>query len=125
MLNSKFWQAFFALAPFISLVLIVIGYGVFLFALLGTISEGGDKPDPIAFFGGIITFGAIVFVVTLLSLASLVYYIVHAAFNENLKGDHLLILWILLFIFASGLGQFIYWIVEIVNKPQIIPENNS
>jgi hypothetical protein len=118
MLKSKFWQAFFALAPFSSLVLIVLGYAAFLFALLSALSQGAQKPDPISFFGGMVVFGVIVLAATLLSLASLVFYIVHAAFNENLKQDHLLLLWILLFIFASGLGQFIYWIVEIVNKPE-------
>ena len=30
----------------------------------------------------------------------------------------LLILAILMFVFANGLGQLIYWIIEILNKPQ-------
>lgn len=118
MLKSKFWQAFFALAPFISLILIFIGYAIFLFALLSTISQGGEHPNPIALFGGVGVFAIVIFIVFLVSMGSLVYYIVHAAYNPNLRENNLLILWILLFLFASGLGQFIYWIVEIVNKPE-------
>lgn len=118
MLKSKFWQAFFAVAPFISLLLIVIGYGVFLFALLSAIPQGGDKPEPVAFFGGAGVFILVILVVILLYMASLVYYIVHAAYNPNLRENNLFILWILLFFFASGIGQFIYWIVEIINKPE-------
>ncbi len=118
MLKSKFWQAFFALAPFISLILIFIGYGFFLFALLSTMHQGGDKPDPIALFGGVGVLATTIFIIFLISMGSLVFYIVHAAYNPNLRENNLLILWILLFLFTSGLGQFIYWIVEIVTKPE-------
>ena len=31
MLQSKFWQAFFALSPLVSLLLLFVGYGVFRF----------------------------------------------------------------------------------------------
>ena len=125
MLKSKFWQAFFALAPFVSLILIFVGYAVFLMAILTTIPQGGDNPEPVSVFGGV---GVLVFTfgpIFLISMASLVYYIVHAAYNPNLRENNLLILWILLFIFTSGLGQFIYWIVEIVNKPQQSPAHPS
>ena len=60
--------------------------------------------------------GIVIFLVVLLSIASLVFYIVHAVQNPNLKQGHTLLLWILLFIFVSGLGELIYWIVEIVAK---------
>ena len=56
------------------------------------------------------------FLMVLLSLGSMVYYIVHAAYNPNLKENNLLLVWVLLFIFASGVGQLIYWIVEILTK---------
>jgi len=124
-LKSKFWQAFFALAPFVSLILVFIAYAIFLFAILSTLPQGGDKPDPVALFGGV---GVLVFAfctIFLISIASLVFYIVHAAHNPNLQHNNLLILWILLFLFTSGLGQFIYWIVEIVSKPDHSAVNQS
>ena len=125
MLKSKFWQAFFALAPFVSLILIFIAYAVFLLALLTTIPQGGDKPDPVTLFGGVGVLVFIILIIFLISIASLVFYIVHAAYNPNLRNNNLLILWLLLFLFASGLGQFIYWIVEIVSKPEDSTENQT
>ncbi len=120
MIQSKFWQAFFALAPFIGLVLIVGGYAVFLFTLFSNLEEFErlERP-PMAFFGGLGFFIFMVFLVVLLSIGSLIFYIVHAVQNPNLQQNNLLLVWILLFIFASGIGQLIYWIVEILakNKP--------
>ena len=116
MLQSKFWQAFFALAPLVSLLLMFVGYGVFLFSILSNLPHGGE-PDPSTVFGSIGVFLVIILLMVLISLGSLVFYIVHAANNPNLKENNLLLVWILLFIFASGIGQLIYWIVEILSKP--------
>jgi len=117
MIQSKFWQAFFALAPLIGLVLLVGGYAVFMISLIGNLEEleHSNRP-PMAFFGGLGFFLFMVFLVVLLSIGSLIFYIVHAVQNPNLQQNNLLLVWILLFIFASGIGQLIYWIVEIVAK---------
>ncbi|MEJ2162170.1 MAG: hypothetical protein P8X60_02310 [Robiginitalea sp.] len=124
MLQSKFWQAFFALAPLISFVLIFMGYAVFIYSILSELPQGGE-PEPSAIFGGLGFFMIIVFTVVLISLASLVFYIVHAANNPNLRENNLLLIWILLFIFASGIGQLIYWIIEILNKQEAPASGNS
>ena len=68
------------------------------------------------FFGGLGFLIFMVFLVVIISFASLVFYIVHAVQNPNLKNNNMLIVWILLFIFISGIGQFVYWLVEIVSK---------
>jgi hypothetical protein len=116
MLQSKFWQAFFALSPLISMLLLLVGYGIFLFSILSNLPQGGE-PDPSAIFGSLGIFLTIILIMILISLGSLVFYIVHAANNPNLRENNLLLVWILLFIFASGIGQLIYWIVEILSKP--------
>ncbi|MDX1332482.1 MAG: hypothetical protein R3252_05585 [Robiginitalea sp.] len=115
MLQSKFWQAFFALSPLVSLLLLFVGYGVFLFSILSNLPHGGE-PDPSTVFGSLGVFLVIILLMVLLSLGSMVYYIVHAAYNPNLKENNLLLVWVLLFIFASGVGQLIYWIVEILTR---------
>ncbi|WP_088341997.1 hypothetical protein [Robiginitalea sediminis] len=117
MLESKFWQGFFALAPFIAIVLLIGGYAVFLFSIFGNIDqiENSDGP-PMAVFGGIGFLLAMVFLMIAVSLGSLVFYIVHAVKNPNMQHNNLLLVWILLFIFANGIGQLIYWIVEILGK---------
>ena len=119
MINSKFWQAFFALAPFIILFGFLIGYFIFLIAIFSNAAEGGldhYEDDPFAMMGGITAFFLFIIFVILVSLGSLIFYIVHAVQNPNLKGNNLLLVWILLFIFANGIGQFIYWLVEIIGK---------
>lgn len=118
MIHNKFWQAFFALSPIIIFFIIMLGYFAFLFSVLSNIPElerAHDGPPELIFswLGG---FFIVLFLVIILSLASLIFYIVHAVQNPNLKKNNLLLLWILLFVFVSGLGQLIYWIVEIVAK---------
>jgi hypothetical protein len=122
MLNSKFWQAFFALAPIIIGLIAIFGYFFFIFSMISTIQEiEANGEPPTAIFAGMgIFFIAILFVI-LVSLSSLIFYIVHAVQNPNLKENNLLIVWILLFVFVSGIGQLIYWIVEIISKRKNLP----
>jgi hypothetical protein len=124
MLHSKFWQGFFALAPLGILITALMGYFIFLFASITQLPEwehrSGDMPW--AFFAGLGIFLFLIFLVILLSLGSLVFYIVHAAQNPDLRENNLLVVWILLFVFANGLGQLIYWIIEILNKK---PKNTT
>lgn len=118
MLHNKFWQAFFALAPILMLVLFFIGYFVFLFSLFSSLPEleTTEGLPPSEFFGSLGFFLLMVFLAVLISFGSLVFYIVHAVQNPNLKENNLLLVWILLFVFVNGIGQLIYWVVEIVNK---------
>ena len=118
MIHNKFWQAFFALSPIIIFFIIMLGYFAFLFSILSNIPEleGSHDGPPELIFGWLGVFMVVLFVVILLSIASLVFYIVHAVQNPNLRKNNLLLLWILLFVFVSGLGQLIYWLVEIVAK---------
>ncbi len=118
MLHSKFWQAFFALVPLITLFILFCAYAVFLATLFHELPHLEDDPDRVPFFvfGGLGTFVFVIFLIIFLSLASLVFYIVHAVQNPNLQGNNLLIVWIILFIFVGGISQLLYWIIEIINK---------
>lgn len=117
MIQNKFWQGFFALAPLIGLVLFLMAYAFFIFALIGNMAELEGDGDPSgSFFGSLGLIVGVVFVWILLSIGSLIFYIVHASQNPNLRTNNMLLVWILLFLFASGIGQLIYWIVEILGK---------
>ena len=118
MIHNKYWQAFFALSPRRIFFIIMLGYFAFLFSILSNIPELERSHDgpPELIFGWLGIFMVVIFFVILLSIASLVFYIVHAVQNPNLRKNNLLLLWILLFVFVSGLGQLIYWLVEIVAK---------
>ena len=119
MLNNKFWQGFFALAPLVSLILLLFGYFFFIILAIagGDIDTRGHMDEVHGvLMGGIAFFVIAVLLVVLISFGSLVFYIVHAAKNPNMQGNNMLVVWILLFLFANGLGQLIYWIIEILNK---------
>ncbi|NAS11591.1 hypothetical protein [Poritiphilus flavus] len=118
MLNSKFWQAFFAIAPLAMLVITLIGYAFFIFSVVTNMPEIEQSGSDPAFFvlGNIGVFMLLVLLTVLISLGSLIFYIIHAVQNQNLADSSLLVVWILLFVFVSGIGQLIYWIVEILGK---------
>ncbi|WP_350292208.1 hypothetical protein [uncultured Croceitalea sp.] len=118
MLNSKFWQGFFAIAPIVMGILAIFGYFIFIFSMFSNIEEfeSNGNPSFSFIFGNMIWFFLLIVLIILVSFGSLIFYIVHAVQNPNLKENNLLIVWILLFVFVSGIGQLIYWIVEIVSK---------
>lgn len=119
MINSKFWQAFFAIAPLASFFVIIAAYFIFIASLIGSQGTFGGHFDPDSGAGVMTLVGflfTVIFLVIGISLGSLVFYIVHAVKNPNMQQNNLLLVWILLFIFANGIGQLIYWIVEILGK---------
>ncbi len=118
MLHNRFWQAFFALAPIITIFIAIsfyIGSLLYLFTQMPELESSSDVSASF-FLGNIGIFILFIFLAVFISLGSLVFYIVHAVQNPNLKENNLLLVWILLFVFVSGIGQLIYWIIEIVNK---------
>ncbi|MEO0570632.1 MAG: hypothetical protein AAF039_02930 [Bacteroidota bacterium] len=127
MLQNKFWQAFFALAPIVIGILSIGYYLYFVFDLVSDIEAAqalGTEPEVGMILGNIAWFMGFVMLILLISLSSLIFYIVHAVQNPNLKGSNLLIVWVLLFVFIGGIGQLMYWLVEIIGKrnehPQIV-----
>ncbi len=119
MLNNKFWQGFFALAPILLGILAVVCYFFFVLNLISTIeaNEAMDANTSVAtILGNFAWFFGFIGLAIIISVSSFVFYIVHAVQNPNLKEDNLLIIWVLLFLFVSGIGQLLYWLVEIVGK---------
>lgn len=119
MLQNKFWQGFFAIAPIVLFVFFFIGYFIFIFSFVTQISELEEHArngPPTALFAGIGVYLLFFLFIMLTSLGSLIFYILHAIQNPNLKQGNTLVVWILLFVFVSGLGQLIYWIIEILGK---------
>lgn len=119
MIHNKFWQAFFAIAPILVGLFSIIIYIFFVINLVTDIQEVealGQEPSAQMILGNIAWFIGFIILLILLGLSSLVFYLVHAVQNPNLKNNNLLIVWVLLFIFFNGIGQLVYWIVEIVAK---------
>lgn len=121
MIQNKFWQGFFALTPLLGAVIIVSAYLFFLFSVLGNLDTFKASDNlPSSFLGSLGLILGVILLWMLVSLGSLIFYIIHAAKNPNLSTNNLLLVWILVFIFANGIGQLIYWILEILNKKEPI-----
>ena len=124
MLQSKFWQAFFAIAPLLLLCTLFCMYAVFIMSLIWHQGHsGGDWEDISLSYVAPISGFLLLMLTVLISLASFVFYIIHAVQNPSLQNSNLLIVWIILFIFVGGISQFLYWIIEIVNKRE--PSNQT
>lgn len=119
MLHNKFWQGFFAIGPIIMFVLFFIAYFIFIFTMISQLPElenSSNGMPPTSMLAGMAIFFAFLFLMLLSGLGSLIFYIMHAVQNPNLKDNNMLVVWILLFVFVSGIGQLIYWLVEIISK---------
>lgn len=124
MLNNKSLQAFLAIGPLVIFGLLFISYFAFFiatFAQASTFEEidtAGNMVPPTGLVVGFGIFFVLIMVAVFLSLFSLVYFIIHAVKNPNLEGENsnMRIVWILIMAFIGGIGQLIYWIVEIKSK---------
>lgn len=126
MLNNKSLQAFLAIGPMIAFILLIAGYFVFFFSIVTNIEQLENNPGngfPAAFLGGFAFFFVMIVIVSLISLLSLIYFVIHAAKNPNLEEGNIRVVWILILVLISGIGQFIYWLVEIrmKNPKPVIP----
>ncbi len=124
MLNNKSLQTFLAIGPLVAFVLLFIGYFTFFFAIFTQVStfeemdSVGNPAPPTGIFVGLGVFFILIMLALFLSLFSLIYFIIHAVKNPNLEGENsnMRIVWVLIMAFVGGIGQLIYWIVEIKSK---------
>ncbi len=118
MLNNRTLQGFLAIAPLVSLILIFVGYFVFLFSIISNASQLESNPDdfPTELFGGLAFIFIFIFLSVILSLLSLIYFIVHVTKNPNLEQNNMRVVWILIIVLVSGIGNLIYWLAEIQSK---------
>ncbi len=118
MLNNSKLQAFLAIAPMVLFAVLFIGYFAFIFTMVFQVENMENEPPPFGFFAGFGVFFVLIMLTVLLSLFSLVFFILHAAKNPNLENNNsnMRLVWILIMVFVGGIGQLIYWIAEIKSK---------
>lgn len=125
LLNNKSLQTFLAIGPLILFILCFVSYFVFFFSIFINVDqfENSEKP-PMEIFMGMGVFFVLFFLAMILSLLSLIFFVLHAAKNPLLEEGNMRIVWILIIILLSGIGNIVYWFVEIKNKnpKPIIPQ---
>lgn len=117
MLNNKSLQTFLAIGPIVLFILCIVSYFVFFFSMFMNIKEMEETNEPpMAFFGGMIVFVIGFLLAMIISFLSIIYFIIHAAKNPLLEDGNMRVVWILILVLVSGIGNFIYWLVEIRMK---------
>ena len=113
--SQKIILGIFTFLPFVIFPIICFEIFGFVMNMIAT-SENGE-PEASAVLLSISSFIVPIILVSLLSLALLVFYIVHVVINKKLENVEQL-MWVLLFIFFGIIAFPIYWIIRIWNTPQ-------
>ena len=111
--SKKLWLGIFTFLPSIFLICyLFIFFSVFM-EFGSAQPNSGDPFEMLPNFGIILTF---LMLAIILGMAVMIYYIVHAAKNKAFTENNRLI-WILVLIFASGVGSIVYYFVNIYPLP--------
>lgn len=97
------------------LLIPVILYQVFSFIMDTVEASRFGEPEPLDILNGILQFIIPIIFTALLSMALMVFYIIHAAKNPALDTTEKLV-WILLFFFVGIISFVVYWILR--TKPE-------
>ena len=110
--SKKIWLGVFTFLPLIFLIIyVVVFFSFFLNGVDSTYPQEGTSPN--FFAGSYVLLFVIIVLMAIVSLGLLIYYIVHANSNPKFDSNQKLI-WILILLFASGVGSMIYYFMEIV-----------
>ncbi len=110
--NQKIILGIFTALPFIIFPFIL--WNIFQFVVDMVRASDHGEPTTSDIFAGLFSFILPAILSTLLSLALLIYYIIHAVSNKSISSAEQLV-WILLFIFIGIVAFPIYWIMRIWN----------
>lgn len=116
------------LATFSPIIFILLYFVVFIgmFASIATTAQL-DSPEPPAALFGFFPFAfLLIFLAIIFSIGTLIYYIVHIVNNPKFKLEehkNMQIVWILIVLFANGIGSMVYYFVEIWPLPE--PEKGA
>lgn len=114
--SKKIWLGIFTFLPVLGMIVYIIFFALYFFSFTTMIDHNagsGGEPNPAMMIG---SFG-IMFIAIMLSVISglvmMIYYIIHANSNPNFDSNQKLI-WILILVLANGIGNVIYYFVEIL-----------
>jgi glucan phosphoethanolaminetransferase (alkaline phosphatase superfamily) len=128
--RKKIGLGVLAIAPLLTTVLYFVLFFGFFFSLFREMSESGGQGDQGLEFAKSM-FGLVVFIMltSMLHLAALIYFIVHASRDKELSSDSR-VLWIILMVLLSALVFPAYWYVRIwsreeVSEPEYLAERSN
>lgn len=110
--TQKIILGVFTLLPFIFFP--IIFWQVFHFILEMIALNKGQDPEPADIVLAIFSFAFPIVLVSLLSIALLIFYIVHVVSNKKLESIEQL-MWVLFFIFFGIVAFPVYWLMRVWN----------
>ena len=110
--SQKIWLGILTFLPFVLVILYVLVLFGTLFFSFSYMEQNHDEPEHL-FLGGIGVMIVSLILAILLNIGLLIYYIIHA-YNNKKFDSTLKLIWILVFLFGSGVGPIIYYFVEIL-----------
>ena len=119
--NKKILIGIFSILPLLLFVVYMVSMVSFFIHFFREIAINGEDPEDLFYSGFGNMAGMIVTMVLLglLSLAVMVYFLVHAINNQSLNSDERLV-WILVFIFVGMVGFPIYWYLRVWSTPEVL-----
>jgi Phospholipase_D-nuclease N-terminal len=115
--TKKNWLGILSFLPIIvGIFAIIYMFTNFLPEIL-KLERMGEEPDPLYVFSKMGPFIALIILSALLHLGLLIFFIIHAINNKQVKSEERII-WILVFIFVSSIGFPIYWGLRIWPEPK-------
>ena len=121
--RKKIGLGLLAIAPLVTTVVYFVVFFGFFFSFFREMSQSVESEEQVVEFAQSM-FGLVVFIMltSMLHLAALIYFIVHASRDKELSSDNR-ILWIILMIFLSSLVFPVYWYIRIwTRESQTEPE---
>lgn len=120
--SKKIWLGLVAFLPLVSgIILVIFMLTSFLPAMIRMNHHVNENEMPFTFFAEFMPLIIMGIVAVILSIALLIYFIIHVMNNAQLKSEERII-WVLVFIFASSIGFPIYWGIRI--WPDAKPESS-
>lgn len=114
--TQKIIVGVFTLLPFILFPYVIYEIVHFIFEAIQMSEE--TEPEPAAIFGAILSFIFPIMLLSLLSFALLIFYIIHAVSNKAIESTERVI-WVIVFIFFSGISFPIYWFIRLWNDGEV------
>jgi hypothetical protein len=103
------------------IVLMIIGF-IALFGIIGINPRGSQGDDAAVVF--LIFFAVMMVVASIMSIAGLIMYIIHASKNPRVPEDQR-IGWIIGMVMLSGIANVVYFFMYIANEQEYIPPQQN
>ncbi|MAM29003.1 MAG: hypothetical protein CMC13_08265 [Flavobacteriaceae bacterium] len=118
--SKKIWLGVLTFLPIVCAIIYIICFALYFISFASIIEhEASDASinNPGFLVGSFGLMFLMILIAVISSIGLMIYYIIHANSNPNFDSNQKLI-WILVLVLAGGIGNIVYYFVEILPKKQ-------